>query len=55
MSGFASDCVETLEKISIEGKKLYGTWRKKFHMIPCLNEREDHIDLILKLTKNHLK
>ena len=54
--GFASDCVETLEEISIEGKEGFMEHGgKNFHMIPCLNEREDHIDLILKLTKNHLK
>ena len=54
--GFASDCVETLEEISIEGKESFMEHGgKNFHMIPCLNEREDHIDLILKLTRDYLK
>ena len=50
--GSASDCVETLEEISIEGKESFeGTWRKNFHMIPCLNDNPDHIKLLSSLMK----
>ena len=48
--GFSSDCVETLEEIAIQGKESFiKAGGKNFDFIPCLNDREDHIDLIEKL------
>ena len=48
--GFSSDCVETLEEIAIQGKESFiKAGGKNFDLIPCLNDREDHIDLIEKL------
>ncbi len=45
--GFSSDCVETLEEISIQAKdsfmKAGGT---NFEMVPCLNESDKHIELL---------
>ena len=53
--GFASDCVETLEEIAIQGKQSFV---KKgginFDIIPCLNDSEDHINLMEKLIKQYL-
>ena len=52
--GFSSDCVETLEEISIQGKESFiNSGGENFEMIPCLNDSEDHI-LLFKhlLTKN---
>ena len=37
--GFVSDCLETLEEISIEGRKAFlDAGGKEFHALPCLNE-----------------
>ena len=53
--GFASDCVETLEEISIQGKESFlENGGKKFVMIPCLNDNYDHIKLFEHLIKKHL-
>ena len=53
--GFASDCVETLEEISIEGKESFEVnGGRNFYMIPCLNDRKDHIDLIENLTHKYI-
>ena len=47
--GFASDCVETLEEIQIQGKKSFlEKGGKNFEMVPCLNDSQEHIDLLLK-------
>ena len=53
--GFASDCVETLEEISIQGKESFEeNGGRNFYMIPCLNDRKDHIDLIENLTRKYI-
>jgi ferrochelatase len=53
--GFSSDCVETLEEISIQGKESFlKSGGKNFDVVPCLNDSNDHIDLIEKLTKRVL-
>ena len=45
--GFASECVETLEEIAIQGKESFlKSGGKNFDMIPCLNDNEDHIKLL---------
>ena len=53
--GFSSDCVETLEEISIQGKESFlKSGGKNFDVVPCLNDSNDHIDLLEKLTKRVL-
>jgi len=53
--GFSSDCVETLEEISIQGKESFlKSGGKNFDVVPCLNDSNDHIDLLEKLTKRAL-
>ena len=53
--GFASDCVETLEEISIQGKESFKeSGGEKFEMIPCLNDNPDHIVLFEYLVKKYL-
>ena len=53
--GFASDCVETLEEISIQGKESFiKSGGDNFDMIPCLNDSEDHINLLSFLIKRHI-
>ncbi len=53
--GFASDCVETLEEINIQGKESFiKNGGKNFDLIPCLNDRKEHIELIKFLIERHL-
>ncbi len=53
--GFASDCVETLEEISIQGKEIFEkSGGEKFEFIPCLNDNDDHINLLEYLVKKNL-
>jgi len=53
--GFSSDCVETLEEISIQGKESFlKSGGKNFDIVPCLNDCDDHIDLLEKLTRGVL-
>ena len=48
--GFSSDCVETLEEILIQGKESFvNSGGENFDMIPCLNDNDDHITLLLSL------
>ncbi|MCB0643611.1 MAG: ferrochelatase [Phaeodactylibacter sp.] len=44
---FVSDCLETLEEIEEEGQELFlEAGGKHFHMIPCLNDRDDWVAAI---------
>ena len=53
--GFASDCVETLEEINIQGRESFiKNGGKNFDLIPCLNDNPDHILLFEKLLKRYL-
>lgn len=41
---FVSDCLETLEEIAMEGEEIFHeAGGKEFHVIPCINDREDWI------------
>jgi protoporphyrin/coproporphyrin ferrochelatase len=54
--GFVADCLETLEEIAMEGKEVFleagGT---DYRYIPCLNESDDWIAALAKLTETHLQ
>ena len=53
--GFSSDCVETLEEILIQGKKSFmESGGENFDMIPCLNDNDDHINLLKNLIKKNI-
>ena len=53
--GFSSDCIETLEEINIEAKELFlNSGGKKFDFVPCLNDREDHIELLYQLVSKFI-
>jgi ferrochelatase len=42
--GFVSDCLETLEEIGIEGRKVFlDAGGREFHALPCLNEAPEWI------------
>lgn len=52
---FVSDCLETLEEISVEGKEqfLHGGG-ENFHYIPCLNDEDRWIDVVKTLCEEKL-
>ena len=53
--GFSSDCVETLEEILIQGKESFmESGGENFDMIPCLNDNNDHINLLNDLIKRNI-
>ena len=53
--GFASDCVETLEEIDIQGRESFlSKGGKNFDLIPCLNDNSDHINLFESLIKKYI-
>ena len=53
--GFASDCVETLEEINIQGREsFFENGGKNFDLIPCLNDNSDQISLFEKLISKYL-
>ncbi|MEJ6521120.1 ferrochelatase [Shewanella bicestrii] len=49
---FATDCLETLEEISIGGKETFlHAGGEVYHFIPCLNDDELHIELLRQLVQ----
>jgi len=53
--GFSSDCIETLEEILIQGKKSFmDSGGENFDMIPCLNDNDDHINLLKNLIQRNI-
>ena len=54
--GFASDCVETLEEINIQGRESFlKSGGEEFDLIPCLNDNSDHILLFESLVKKYIR
>jgi protoporphyrin/coproporphyrin ferrochelatase len=48
--GFVSDCLETLEEIAIEGRKIFmDAGGGEFHALPCLNEAPEWIAALGKI------
>ena len=53
--GFASDCVETLEEINIQGRESFmNSGGKNFDLIPCLNDSTEHVNLFEKLLNKYI-
>ena len=53
--GFASDCVETLEEIDIQGRESFmENGGENFDLIPCLNDNSEHINLFEKLVQKYI-
>ena len=53
--GFASDCIETLEEISMEGKASFiEKGGKNFDFVSCLNDNDDHIELFKFLITKYI-
>lgn len=54
--GFASDCLETLEEIAMEGKATFiRSGGGELHYIPALNERESWIDAMCDIALENLQ
>jgi ferrochelatase len=52
--GFAADCLETLEEIAHENREAFlRAGGEKFHYIPALNDRVDHIHALSMLALRH--
>ena len=53
--GFSSDCVETLEEIGIQGKEAFiKEGGNNFDIVSCLNDSNDHIELMFHLVNKYL-
>lgn len=53
---FVSDCLETLEEIAMEGKEEFlESGGKEFNYIPCLNDSDGFVDLLLKWSNEYFK
>jgi ferrochelatase len=52
---FSADCVETLEEINEEIRESFlEAGGERFTYIPCLNDRDDHIQALLAVARNEL-
>lgn len=52
--GFSADCLETIKEIGEENREYFEeAGGETFHYIPCLNDRDDHIEMMLDLVKKH--
>ena len=53
--GFTSDCLETLEEISMEAREAFlHAGGKSFHYIPCLNDSAAWITALATIAQQHL-
>ncbi len=51
---FSADCLETLEELDVENREFFmESGGKSYHYIPCLNDRDDHIQMMVDLVKQH--
>lgn len=52
---FVSDCLETLEEISVEGKEHFlHAGGETFHYIPCLNDEDRWVEVVKTLCEERL-
>ena len=53
--GFSADCLETIEEIESENKDYFmEAGGEKFTYIPCLNDQDNHIDMMFDLVQQQL-
>ena len=54
--GFAADCLETLEEIAKENKEIFlEHGGEKFSYIPCLNDSDGGIGVLVRLIERELE
>ena len=52
--GFSADCLETLEEIDVENRNAFiNAGGQRFHYIPALNDRKDHIHALREIVHCH--
>jgi ferrochelatase len=55
MPGFAADCLETLEEMGIQNRRLFlDNGGKDYTLIPCLNDSETGTRMLLELVRQEL-
>ncbi len=53
--GFSADCLETLEEIAVENQNVFKqAGGETYHYVPALNDRADHIELLMALVLPYL-
>jgi ferrochelatase len=53
--GFSADCLETLEEIDGLNREIFvHAGGERFRFIPCLNDRDDHLDFLADLAGRQL-
>ena len=53
--GFAVDCLETLEEISMQNRDLFlGQGGEAFDYVPCLNSSPAHVDVMEDVVLQHV-
>jgi ferrochelatase len=53
--GFSADCLETVEEIDVENREAFlAAGGETFHYIPALNERTDHIQVLVGIVQANL-
>jgi ferrochelatase len=53
--GFTSDCLETLEEISMEAREAFlHAGGKEFQYIPCLNDQPEWIAALCGIAQRHM-
>ncbi|MBD3671016.1 MAG: ferrochelatase [Gammaproteobacteria bacterium] len=53
--GFSADCLETLEEIGEENREYYlEAGGGNYEYIPCLNDRNDHIEALASIVRDNL-
>ena len=54
--GFSADCLETLEEIAMENRDTFlEAGGESYQYIPCLNTKDQHIDMMHKLVEQHVQ
>ncbi|NNJ91311.1 MAG: ferrochelatase [Gammaproteobacteria bacterium] len=54
--GFSADCLETLEEIAMENRDTFlDAGGESYQYIPCLNAKDQHIDMMHKLVEQHVQ
>lgn len=52
--GFVSDCLETLEEIELEVRKIFvDSGGREFHLLPCLNESPEWISALAQIARDN--
>lgn len=52
---FSLDCIETLEEIALQnGEMFLQNGGRQLRLIPCLNDRDDHVDMLVEIIQSFI-